>query len=178
VNFEPLSVAGAYLVSPQTNSDERGSFARVYCRDEFITHGLDPAVTQCSISRNTTRATLRGMHYQCEPHAEVKLVRCQRGAAFHAIVDLREASDSYCQWSSVELSADNSLLLYVPQGVAHGFLTLEPDTEIYYQMSTAYCEESARGVRWNDPAFDIRWPADVAVISERDSRYPDFTPGH
>lgn len=172
--FRPLSVSGAYLITPQMHADDRGSFGRLFCGDEFHAHGLDAAVAQCSISRNSRQATLRGMHYQCEPHAETKLVRCQRGASFHAIVDLRDASSTYRQWSSVELSAESSALLYVPESVAHGFLTLAPDTEIYYQMSAPYHAQSARGVRWDDPAFGIEWPGEVAVISERDSHYPDF----
>lgn len=172
--FTHTAIAGACIIDPQRLEDERGFFARVWCRREFEAHGLNPALVQCSLSFNRKQGTLRGMHYQGPPHAEARLVRCTSGAIFDVIVDLRPDSRTFRQWLSVELSADNRRMLYIPEGMAHGFLTLRDDTEVFYQMSEYYVAESARGVRWNDPVFGIRWPANVTVISERDRNYPDF----
>jgi dTDP-4-dehydrorhamnose 3,5-epimerase len=172
--FTHTAIAGAYIIDPERLEDERGFFARVWCRREFKAQGLNPGLVQCSISFNRKRGTLRGMHYQAPPHAEAKLVRSTSGAIFDVIVDLRPESKTFRQWFSVELSADNRRMLYIPEGMAHGFLTLRDDTEVFYQMSEYYAAEFTRGVRWNDPAFGIRWPANVAVMSERDRNYPDF----
>ena len=177
MNFEALPVDGVYLVRPSMAADDRGSFGRLFCAEEFARRGLTAGVAQCSLSRNSLKGTLRGMHYQDPPHAETKLVRCQSGRSFHALIDLRHSSASHMSWCATELSAEQSAILYIPEGVAHGFLTLEDKTDIFYQMSTPYCPDSARGIRWNDPAFDVSWPGDIVVISERDRQHPDFPVG-
>lgn len=162
------------MIEVERLTDERGFFARAWCQREFAEHGLNPRLVQCNISYNPRRGTLRGMHYQAVPHSEAKLVRCTRGAIYDVIVDLRSDSPSYLRHFGVDLTAEGREMLYVPEGVAHGFLTLEDETEVFYQMSEFYAPEAARGVRWNDPAFGIRWPIEVAVISPRDAAYPDF----
>jgi len=175
MRFTEISLSGAFVIDPEPVVDERGSFARTWCRDEFAARGLDPAVAQCSVSYNTRRGTLRGMHYQAAPYAEVKLVRCTRGAIFDVIIDLRPESSTYMQWFSIELKERDRRMLYVPAGFAHGFLTLQDESEVFYQISQKYMRDFARGVRWNDPRFGIRWPEEVRVISERDQNYPDFS---
>jgi dTDP-4-dehydrorhamnose 3,5-epimerase len=174
MDFQPLAIAGAYLIDPLPTSDERGMFLRTYCRNEFEQHGLDATIAQSSASFNRRKGTLRGMHYQREPHAETKVVRCSRGAVFDVILDLRRESSSYRQWQAVELSESNHRMLYIPKGVAHGFLTLSDASEVVYQISEFYHPESSDGVRWDDPAFAISWPAIPSVISDRDRGYPDF----
>lgn len=171
--FEPTEVAGCYVVVPELREDERGCFARTFCAEEFAARGLDPCVAQCSISQNARLGTLRGLHHQAEPHAEAKLVRCTRGRVFDVAVDLRPSSPSYRHWTATELSGRNRLALYVPKGCAHGFLTLEPDCEISYQISEPHRGEAARGIRWDDPAIAIDWP-DVPslTISDRDRTLP------
>ena len=156
--------------------DDRGFFARTYCREEFAAHGLNPDLAQCSVSFNLARGTLRGMHFQAAPHEEDKLVRCTQGAIYDVLVDLRPASPTFKRWLGAELSAENRRSLYIPAGLAHGFLTATPNAEVYYQISTPYHPDSARGVRWDDPAFGIEWPEEPIVISERDANYPDFAP--
>ena len=175
--FEALALPGAHIVRLEPATDERGFFARVFCRNTFEQQGLNPDLTQCSISFNAARHTLRGMHLQRAPHEEAKLVRCTRGASHHVIVDLRPESTTYLDSAAVELSRESRDSLYVPQGVAHGFLTLEDDTEIFYMMTGDYEPAAARGVRWDDPAFGIQWPHKPAVISQRDATYPDFDDG-
>jgi dTDP-4-dehydrorhamnose 3,5-epimerase len=165
---------GAYIVEPERFADERGFFARSWSAREFAERGLDARLVECNLSFNHRRGTLRGMHYQAAPHAQVKMVRCTRGAVYDAIVDLRPASPTFKEWVAVELSAENRLTLYVPEGFAHGFQTLEDKSEVFYQMSEYYAPESARGVRWDDPAFRIRWPEAVSIINERDRTYTDF----
>ncbi len=174
MNFHPLSIAGSYMVEPEALADERGFFARTYCSETFADNGLSPDLRQCSISFNVARHTLRGMHYQRPPHQEAKLVRCTQGAAYHVVLDLRDQSENYMQWAAADLSAENHNMIYVPEGVAHGFITLQDATEIFYQMSETYSSESAAGVRWNDPAFEIAWPVEPAVIAERDNGYPNY----
>lgn len=174
VIFRETEISGAFIVEPERIADERGFFARTWCRQEFADHGLNPRLAQCSLSYSRQALTMRGMHFQAAPHEEAKLVRCTRGALLDVIVDLRPHSVTYRRWISAELAAENGLAFYVPEGCAHGFLTLAPDTEVLYQMSVAHQPGSARGVRWNDPAFGIRWPADPAVISDHDRQYPDF----
>jgi len=171
MKFTTLSVNGCYLVEPETLHDERGFFARTFCSDEFSAHGLNPGLVQCSVSYNKHRGTLRGMHYQKPPHEEEKLVRCTAGAIFDVILDLRRLSDSYLHWASIELSAENHKAVYIPAGCAHGFLTLKDGSEIFYQMSESYNPESATGVRWNDPAFNIEWPDASVIISDRDKNF-------
>ncbi len=172
--FSEAPIHGAYVIDPERLEDERGFFARTWCQHEFETHGLNTAFVQCNISFNSKRETLRGMHYQVAPHAEAKLVRCTAGAIYDVIVDLRPDSRTFCKWFAVELTAENRLMLYIPEGLAHGFLTLQDNTEVFYQISEYHAPECARGVRWNDPAFDIHWPGQVQVISMRDRSYPDF----
>jgi dTDP-4-dehydrorhamnose 3,5-epimerase len=174
VKFQSTPIAGLFLIDIEPVEDERGFFARTFCADEFMRHGLEPCVAQSSISFNPRKGTLRGMHYQREPHSEVKLVRCTRGSVQDVVVDLRAESPTFRQWFGVELTAFNRRMLYIPHGLAHGYLTLEDETEFSYQMSTPYHRESAAGVRWDDPAFGIEWPIEPAVIAERDRRYPDF----
>lgn len=174
--FEETDLPGAYVVNAEPYRDERGFFARTWCRREFEEHGLNPRLVQCNISFNGKRGTLRGMHYQKAPYEEAKLVRCTMGAICDIIVDLRPDSPAYRRHFAVTLSAENRKMLYIPEKFAHGFITLADNTEVFYQMSEFYSQESARGFRWNDPFFDIRLPLDVAVISERDRSYPDFRP--
>jgi dTDP-4-dehydrorhamnose 3,5-epimerase len=164
----------AFIIDPQKLEDERGFFARTWCQQEAAAYGLQPRWLQCNISFNKQRGTMRGMHYQVAPSAEAKLVRCTMGAIYDVIIDLRPDAPTFRQWAAVELSAQNRRMLYVPEGFAHGFLTLEDNTEIFYQMSEFYAPAHARGVRWNDPAFGIQWPSDVRVIADRDRNYPDF----
>jgi dTDP-4-dehydrorhamnose 3,5-epimerase len=158
----------------EPHRDERGFFARTWCRQEFEAHHLNPELAQCSTSFNKRRGTLRGLHYQDDPYAEAKLVRCIRGAIYDLIVDVRPGSTTFKQWLSVELTADNLLMLYIPEGFAHGFQTLEDDTEVFYQISEFYHPECSRGIRWNDPLFDLRWPIEARIMSERDENFPDF----
>jgi dTDP-4-dehydrorhamnose 3,5-epimerase len=179
VRFIETPVAGALVVEPQPIEDGRGFFARTFSRADFSARGLDARVDQCSASFNARAGTLRGMHYQAAPHGEVKLVRCTRGAIFDVAVDLRPESPTYLRWAGVELSADDGRALYVPHGCAHGFQTLVDAAEVLYQISTPYVPAAARGVRWDDPAFGIDWPAPPAggrTMSARDAEYPDFDP--
>jgi len=174
MRFTETTLPGAFVVDVERHEDERGFFARSWCTQEFRDRGLNPCVVQCNISWNRIKATLRGMHYQATPHAEVKLVRCTRGSVYDVIVDLRERSPTYLGHVGVELSADSHRALYIPDGFAHGFMTLEDDTEVFYQMSALYEPSAAKGVRWNDPAFGIHWPLPVSMISSRDRDYADF----
>jgi dTDP-4-dehydrorhamnose 3,5-epimerase len=209
MKFIETKLKGAYIIEIEPFEDERGFFARTFCRKEFEAHGLNPNLVQCNISYNRKKGTLRGMHYQAPPYEEAKLVICISGAIYDVIIDFRPNSPTYCQWigvvlsgqytvnneqsavSSFKLTDDSSRLtpdaayssqltvsykmLYIPEGFAHGFLTLMDNTEVFYQMSEFYMPEYARGVRWNDPAFGIHWPRDVIVISEKDKAYHDFT---
>lgn len=172
--FHQLDIPGAFLLEPERVEDRRGFFARTYCRRELEARGLDPTVVQTSVSVNRLRGTVRGMHWQTAPYEEIKLVRATRGAIFDVILDLRPGSPTWKRHAGVELTADNRLSLYVPAGVAHGFQTLEDDTEVFYQMSEFYYPEAARGVRWDDPAFEIEWPLAISMISERDLTFPPF----
>ena len=153
--FEPLSLAGAYLIEPERYEDERGFFAMTWCVREFTVQGLDPCIVQCNTSFNTKRGTLRGMHYQAAPHGQVKLVRCTAGAVYDVLVDLRPDSPTYTQWIAAELTADNRRMLYIPDGFAHGFQTLTDGAEVFYQMSQFHEAAAGRGVRWDDAAFGI-----------------------
>ncbi|MBI4002694.1 MAG: dTDP-4-dehydrorhamnose 3,5-epimerase [Nitrospira defluvii] len=172
--FRATDLAGAYVVDLERSEDERGFFARTFCAREFQTHGLKAHFVQCSTSFNKTKGTLRGMHYQAAPHEEAKLVRCTMGSIFDVIIDLCPQSPTFTQHFAVELSAANRRMLYIPEGFAHGFQTLEDNTEVFYQMSEFFVPDCARGIRWNDQAFDIRWPDDVRTISMRDQQYPNF----
>lgn len=172
--FIETQLKGAFIIKPERLEDERGFFARSWCQREFEAHGLNSRLVQCNISFNKKAGTLRGMHYQAAPYEEAKLVRCTQGAIYDAIIDLRPESPTFKQYTAIVLTAQNRQMLYVPEGFAHGFLTLEDHTEVFYQMSEFYAPEYARGIRWNDPAFNIQWPADVQIISERDQNLPDF----
>ncbi len=176
MRFQETKLPGAWVVELELLGDERGWFARTFDADEFARRGMDATVVQCNASFNARRDTLRGLHYQAEPHGEPKLVRCVRGAIFDVAVDLRPDSSTYCQWHAVELTAENRHAYYIPAGLAHGFQTLSEDCEVLYQMGARYVPEAARGVRFDDPAFAIEWPrpAGELVISERDRSYPDF----
>jgi dTDP-4-dehydrorhamnose 3,5-epimerase len=173
--FKETKLSGAFVIEVQRLEDDRGFFGRSFCRQEFIARGLNQDVAQCSISFNRKAGTLRGMHYQTAPHAEDKLIRCTRGKLYDVIVDLRRESPTFKKWIALELTGDNRLMLYVPKGCAHGFQTIEDNTEVFYQMSEFYHAESARGVRWNDPAFGIQWPAkDRVILSDRDRNWPGY----
>ncbi len=171
MKFVPTLLSGAYVVEMTPLRDDRGFFARTFCSQEFAERGLNPNVAQCNASFNRKRGTLRGMHFQAEPHAEAKVVRCTQGVAWDVIVDLRAGSPTYRKWFGIELSAGARNALYIPEGFAHGFQTLTDDTEILYMMSESYYPESARGVRWDDPAFGIDWPIANPTMSERDRAY-------
>jgi dTDP-4-dehydrorhamnose 3,5-epimerase len=172
--FTETKLPGAFVIEPEKHEDERGFFARSFCRPEFEAHGLNADVKQCNISFNKRKGTLRGMHFQASPFGEAKLVRCTAGSIHDVIVDLRRTSSGFKQHFGVELSARNRKMLYIPEEFAHGFQTLEDDTEVFYQMSQVYSAEHARGVRWDDPAFGIRWPEGERIMNERDRSYPDF----
>jgi dTDP-4-dehydrorhamnose 3,5-epimerase len=172
--FTETGLKGAYIIAPELISDDRGFFARTWCRREFTQHGLNPNVSQCNVSFNKKKGTLRGMHYQSAPCEEAKLVRCTSGAIYDVIIDLRQNSETFKKWTSVELNAENRKMLYIPEGFAHGFLTLADDTEVFYQMSEFYSPEHARGVRWDDPSFNIQWPLAISTIAEKDRQFPSF----
>jgi dTDP-4-dehydrorhamnose 3,5-epimerase len=174
----PTPLAGAYAIELDLLGDERGWFARTYDEATFVEHGLDPVGVQANSSFNAARDTLRGLHYQADPYAEAKLVRCVRGAIWDVGVDLRPDSDSYLEWHAVELSADNRRGYYLPAGLAHGFQTLTEDCEVQYLMGHVYVPEAAHGVRWDDPAFAVAWPDPLGerTMSERDAAYEDFVP--
>ena len=172
MKFLESPLAGAYTIEMDRLEDERGFFARSYGAEEFAARGLAAAMPQSSVSFNARRGTLRGLHYQAEPHAEDKLVRCTAGAVFDVIVDVRPASPTYRRWFAAELSAANRRSLFVPPGLAHGFISLIEHTEVYYMISVAHSPELSRGFRWNDPAFAIEWPMPPTVISARDASYP------
>lgn len=176
MRFVETELEGAYLIELDRHGDERGFFARLWCRDEFAGAGLSSELAQCSISRSATAATLRGLHFQRAPHEEVKLVRCTSGAIYDVIVDLRPGSPTHGRWIGVELDADSGRALYVPKGFAHGFQTLVDDVDVLYMMSTPYAPEAASGVRWDDPFFQIDWPeAGSRTISERDLNWPSYS---
>ncbi len=174
MHFVALEIPGAWRIEPERLADARGFFARTFCARQFAARGLETALVQCSISYNHRKGTLRGMHYQAAPHAEAKLVRCTRGAVYDVIVDIRPESPTFRRWVGIELSADNRHMVYVPEGCAHGFLTLTDQAEVFYQMSAYYEPGAARGFRWDDPAIGIVWPGPVAVMSARDQALPEF----
>ena len=176
MRFIETPLPGAWLIEPEQIEDERGWFARTFDAEEFRSRGLNPDVVQCNASFNHRAGTVRGMHYQADPHGESKLVRCVRGAIFDVAVDLRADSPTCRGWHGVELSAENRRAFYIPAGLAHGFQTLTDETEVLYQMGDPYVPEAARGVRFDDPAFGIEWPAPAGerIVSERDAKYPDF----
>lgn len=174
--FRSTDLEGAFIVEPERRVDERGYFARTWCHREFEDAGLAGNLVQCSVSFSPRRGTLRGMHWQAKPATETKLVRCTRGAIWDVVIDLRPESPTYARHVGVELTPESGLALYIPEGMAHGFVTLVKDSEVFYQMSAYHVPEAARGVRWNDPAFDIDWPVSDPIIHPRDASYPDFIP--
>lgn len=175
ITFRETKLKGAFVIEPDTFTDERGFLARSFSAKEFERHGLNPRIAECNISFSKRRYTVRGMHFQKPPFAQAKLVRCTKGAVYDVIIDLRPDSPTFKQWVGEELTAENRRLLYVPESFAHGFQTLEDDSEVFYQISNFYTPESEGGVRWNDPVFGIDWPAtDGITINTRDQNYPDF----
>lgn len=176
MRFTPCELADTVIVDVEPHVDGRGLFARTFCEAEFAAAGLPTRFVQSSVSFNTRRGTLRGLHYQAPPKPEAKLVRCTRGAIHDVVVDLRPSSASFLRWISLELTAENRRALYIPEGCAHGFQTLTDDAEVLYMMTEFYAPELARGVRWNDPIFGVEWPIADATLSERDTTYPDFRP--
>lgn len=174
MEFLKTKLPGVFEIHIEAKPDGRGFFARTWCQEEFQAQGLAGKLVQCSLSFNNRKGTLRGMHYQVPPHEETKLIRCTQGAIYDVVLDLRPKSPAFKDWVAVELTAEMRNMIYVPEGCAHGFLTLEDLSEVTYQMSEFQHAGSARGVRWDDPAFQIKWPAKVEVISERDRTYPDF----
>lgn len=176
MRFTPTPLPGAYLIDIEPRGDERGFFARAFCRNEFAEHGLETGFVQVNNSLTARQGTLRGMHYQLEPAAEVKLVRCIAGALWDAIIDLRPQSPSFGRWFGAELSAENRRMMYAPRGFAHGFITLSDNVEALYMVSAFYAPERERGIRWNDPRFAIAWPIAPVVLSDKDRDQPDFAP--
>ena len=175
--LKETALAGVFVVEPELRMDERGFFARVFCEKEFSALNLAFRFVQSSVSFNSRKGTLRGIHFQVEPKAECKLVRCTRGAIYDVILDLRRGSPTFCRWIGLELNQDNRQALYVPAGCGHGFQTLTEDSEVFYLMSEFYYPELARGVRWNDPRFAVEWPLPNPHMSARDAGYPDFADG-
>ncbi|MGO8756747.1 MAG: dTDP-4-dehydrorhamnose 3,5-epimerase [Terracidiphilus sp.] len=174
MKFNQTALKGAYVIELEKLADDRGYFARAWCQHEFLDHGLDVVLVQCSISYNAKAGTLRGMHYQDPPYAETKLVRCTCGAVYDVIVDLRPDSPTFLQWTGVELTPENGRMMYVPKGFAHGFQSLAPESMLFYQISEFYAREYSRGVRWNDPLLKIEWPLEVGAISPRDQEWQDI----
>ena len=174
----PLSLEGSYVIDPERRRDERGYFARVWCENELPSLGLDARIAQVNVAVSPRAGTLRGLHFQRHPHWETKIVRCTRGAVFDVIVDLRPNSSTFRQSTGLELSSENARMIYAPEGTAHGFLTLSDDSEVLYFTSRAYAPEAATGIRYNDPALNIKWPRRIEIVSEADERWPDFVSPH
>lgn len=172
MKFFETALSGAYVIEMEPINDERGFFARSFCRDEFARQGLNTGLVQCGVSFNEKKGTLRGMHFQSKPYQEAKLVRCTKGAIYDVILDLRLGSPSFKRWFATELTGENRKMLYIPEGVAHGFQTLADETEVFYQMSEFYHPGSACGVLWDDPAFGIAWPPGGKIISDKDRSFP------
>jgi len=170
--YTPSRIPGAWIMDVEPVHDQRGFFATTWLPEELRERGMDPALAQCNLAFNHKRGTLRGMHLQSEPHAQIKIVRATRGALLDVIVDLRPDSPTFKKWDAVELTGDNRRMLYIPAGIAHGYLTLSDDTEAYYHASTPWAPSAERGVRWNDPAFGIEWPFTPTVISSKDEAWP------
>jgi dTDP-4-dehydrorhamnose 3,5-epimerase len=176
MKFHPTPLAGAYTIDLEKRGDDRGFFARAFCVNEYATLGLDDKIVQINNSMSQIKGTLRGMHYQLAPRQETKIVRCIRGALFDVILDVRPDSRTFGQWFGAELTAENRLMMYVPKGFAHGFITLTEDTEAFYLTTGFYAPDRERGIRWNDPEFGIKWPADPVLISDKDKSHPNFSP--
>ena len=174
MQFKELELQGAYLVSTEPRRDDRGSFERSFCANEFKNHGLNSVMVQSNLSKSAKKHTLRGMHFQQNGAEEAKLVRCIKGKIWDVIIDIRPSSKTYCKHFGVELTDSNNLMLYVPEGFAHGFITLENDCDVFYQVSNYYTPNSENGIRWNDKLFAIEWPTNNPIISEKDSQHPDY----
>jgi len=174
VTFTETRIPGAWICNIEPIRDDRGFFATTWLPEEFAARGLDARLAQCNLAVSTKTGTLRGMHFQRAPHAQAKLVRCVRGAVMDVVIDLRRDSPTFRAWDRLELTADNRRMLYLPAGLAHGYITLTDDVEVFYQASTPWAPQSEGGVRWNDPAFGVDWPSPPVVISERDATWPDF----
>ena len=174
MRFTESKIPGAWIIDITPIPDRRGFFAMTWLPEQFRERGMNPALAQCNLAFNHQRGTLRGMHFQLAPHAQAKIIRTTRGALLDVIVDLRPDSPAFKQWDAVELTADNHRMLYMPEGVAHGYVTLEDNTEAYYHVSSAWVPAAESGVRWNDPAFAIQWPFEPAVVSDRDAAWPDY----
>jgi len=175
VIYEETDIKGVFVIEPQMLEDERGFFTRTWCAQEFREHGLNPRLVQCNVSFNKRMGTVRGMHYQVAPYEEPKLVRCTKGSIYDVVIDLRPGSPTFKRWKAVTLAAHNYKMVYIPEGCAHGFQTLEDNSEVFYQISEFYAPEYSRGVRWDDPAFDIQWPpVHARTMSARDRGFPDF----
>ena len=172
--FTETKLKGAFTIDLEPIEDERGFFARTWCKKEFKAHGLNSDLAQCNTSFNKKKGTLRGMHYQTAPHEEAKLVRCTMGTIYDVIIDIRIKSKTYLQWFACELTSENRKMLYVPEGFVHGFQTLEDNCEVFYQMTEFYHPDCSKGIRWDDPTFDIKWPGETKIISARDQSYPEF----
>ncbi|HEY0946102.1 MAG TPA: dTDP-4-dehydrorhamnose 3,5-epimerase [Opitutaceae bacterium] len=174
--FTETKLKGAFVIDVEKREDHRGFFGRVWCAREFAAHGLNPTIAQINTSHSRKKGTIRGLHYQVAPYAEAKFIRCTRGRIYDAIIDLRPDSPTYLQWIGQELSAENHRMLYVPENFAHGFVSLEDDCEVYYPATQFYTPEAERGIRWNDPTFNITWPVPIEVFTEKDMSHPDFVP--
>lgn len=174
--FTECKLKGAFRIEINRIEDQRGFFARSFCEQEFAKYGIKFSTVQCNVSFNTKSGTLRGLHFQNSPFGEKKIIRCTMGAIYDVIVDLRQDSPTYRQWVATELTAENRVMVYVPKGFAHGFITLENNSEVFYQMSEAYNSDAASGIRWNDPNLSIKWPPGDPILSNRDSSYPDLAP--
>lgn len=175
MQFFETEVNDAYIIDLDKHEDDRGYFARAWCKSEFEDMGLKSSIAQCNLSFNYKKGTLRGMHYQATPYEEVKMVRCTHGKILDVIIDLRKNSSTYMQWIGVELSAENNKMLYVPEGFAHGYQTLEDNSVVHYQVTEFYHPGSEQGIRWNDPAFELKFPLEITVISDKDSSHPDYS---
>ncbi len=177
MKFTEMDICGVWVIEIEPHQDQRGFFARSFCETEFQEHGLETRFVQCNIALNHKRGTLRGMHYQREPHQEVKLIRCTRGAVYDVALDLRKQSPTFGKWFAIELTEENRKMLYIPRGCAHGYQTLVDNTELFYQVSEFYHPESEQGVRWNDPAFNIQWRMEPVLISKKDRGMCDWDAG-
>jgi dTDP-4-dehydrorhamnose 3,5-epimerase len=174
--FTETKIRGVLTIEPEILTDERGYFARSFCKEEFRKHGLETEIVQCNISYNKKKGTLRGMHYQAPPFEEAKIVSCTKGSIYDVVIDLRKDSRTYCQWTTADLNSENFRMIYIPKGCAHGFQTLADNSIVYYQMTEVFRPGSACGVRWNDPVFGIQWILDETIISEKDKDLSDFCP--
>jgi len=176
--FTETKLKGAFIIEIKKLEDERGFFGRAWCQKEFEEHGLNGNICQINTSYTKNKGTIRGLHYQVNPYQETKFLRCTRGRIFDIIIDLRPDSPTFMQWIGNELSSDNYKMVYVPENFAHGILTLEDNSEVYYPVTQFYTQGAERGIRWNDPAFNIKWPVEVEIVSEKDNSHPDFDISH